>query len=252
MVSLREAAVHGKAKVAAGKGYKKWTKHFVPRVCNDVLLEFKTRITEASSSMKESTRVQRRSPVKSTDEPGSGLCRIKMRGGVVVASTSTRQLYIQATGQSAKWIQDGLRSSVTKYLDNELGAMSHTSSSATANQVPTMRHLRAGVRDKIQWMPEGCRWKLHYKGDDGDDMAYCKEHNLNLAISTDLCAADFALAREEAFQNAWQVWNAVDQSKRQRLRLPGRHLDVQMRTVPYRGVAHTDSESESTQDDSDG
>ena len=174
-----------------------------------------------------------------------------MRGCEVVASTTTRQLYIQATGESVKWIQNGLRSSVTAYLDTELGAMSHTSSSAAADQVPTMRQMRAGVRDKIQWLPEHCSWNLKFKGDKGDDIAYCKEHNLNLAISRELKDVDFERARERAFQDAWQVWNAIDKSKRQRLRIPGRRLDVQMRTVPYREVVHTDSEPESMQDDTE-
>ena len=175
-----------------------------------------------------------------------------MRGCDVVASTNKRHLYIQATGKSVEWIQSGLRSSVKAYLDKELGAMSHTSSSATANQVPTMRHLRAGVRDKIHWKPELCQWNLKYKGELGADEAYCKEHNLNLGIPKHLCNDEFLHAREQAFLDALQVWNAIDKSGRKRISIPDRRLDVQMVPVPYSEVSHTDSEQEAEQDDSEG
>ena len=174
-----------------------------------------------------------------------------MHGCDVIASTNARRFYIQATDKSVEWIQSGLRSSVKAYLDSELRAMSHTSSKAADDHVPSMLNMRAGVRDKIRWMPETCKWSLKYKGELGEDLAYCKEHHLNLGIAKHLCNEEFLHAREQAFLDALQVWNAIDGSGRKRIAIPDRRLDVQMVPVPYSEVSHTDSEREAEQDDKD-
>ena len=69
------------------------------------------------------------------------------------------------TKKAVTWIQSGLRRSVKAYLDVELRAMSHIASKTDGDQVFSVHNMRAGVRDKIHWKPETCRWSLKFKGD---------------------------------------------------------------------------------------
>ena len=245
MVASRKACKgdmdQGKEKDALGKDKRKWTKHFVKCVCGEVLREFKAAMGAARAKLPKSRSGE---TVKVKGEPDNLLC-IKMRGGDVIASTNARALYIQATEKSVVWIQNGLRNSVATFLDKELRAMSHTSSGAGDDYVAAMLNMRNGVRDKIRWMPETCKWSLHYKGELGKDQAYCKEHRVNLRVAPELEGEDFLNAREEAFLDALKVWNAIDGSGRKRIVVPTRRLNVPMVTVPYsEAMSHTESERE--------
>ena len=178
---------------------------------------------------------------------------IMMHGCNVIASTNARYFYIQATEKSAVWIQSGFRSSVKAYLDRELRAMSHTLAKGADEPHALMLNLRAGVRDKIRWMPEKFKWDLKFKGEIGDDLKYCKTNEINLAIANNLCNEKFLVAREQSFLNALRVWNAIDQSGRKRIAIPERRLNVQM-VVPVpkcEAMSHTDSDGESEHDDGD-
>ena len=250
MVASRKATKDDMAqaneKDAQGKDKKKWTKHFVKCVCDEVLREFKAAMVAARGKLPKS-----RSGETVKGEPDN-LLGIKMRGGDVIASTNARQLYIQATEKSVQWIQNGLRKSVKAFLDTELRAMSHTSSGAADDHVSAMLNMRNGVREKIRWMPETCKWNLHYSGELGKDQAYCKEHHVNLRVSPELEGDEFLNAREQAFVDALKVWNAIDGSGRKRLVIPARRLNVQMVTVPYtEAMSHTDSEREAEQSECD-
>ena len=250
MVASRKATKDDMAqaneKDATGKDKKKWTKHFVKCVCDEVLREFKTAMVAARAKLPKS-----RSGETVKGEPDN-LLGIKMRGGDVIASTNARQLYIQATEKSVQWIQNGLRTSVKAFLDQELRAMSHTSSGAADDYVSAMLNMRNGVRDKIRWMPETCKWSVHYSGDIGKNQAYCKEHRVNLGVSPELEGEDFLNAREQAFLDALKVWNAIDESGRKRIVIPARRLNVPMVTVPYsEAMSHTDSDRDDEQSDGD-
>ena len=223
------------------KAEKKWTKHFVKCVCDELLHEFKRAVGEA-----------RTDPMRSTDEQGHGLLGIKMHGCDVIASSHARHFCIQATEKSVAWIQSGLRRSVKAYIDGELRAMGHTSSNSVDDHVPSMLNMRAGVRDKIMWMPETCRWSLKFKGEIGEDKKHCKQNKINLAIQTHLCDDEFLVAREKAFQDAARVWNAIDKSGRKRITMPERPLNVQMVPVPYSSaMSHTGSDRGSEDSDRD-
>ena len=241
MVASRKAVVQEKEKDGPKGKSKTWTRHFVKCVCDELLCEFKRAVLEA-----------RTNPAEPTGEHGSGLLGIKMHGCDVIASAHARHFCIQATAKSVAWIQSGLKKSVKAYIDGELRAMSHTSSKAVDDHVPSMLNMRAGVREKIMWMPETCRWVLKFKGCIGDDKAYCKANHIDLAIRTRLEDAEFLVAREKTFLDAILVWNAIDQSGRKRMTLPERPLKVQMVPVPYsEAMSHTDSDRESEHDDRD-
>ena len=242
----KDEMAQAKEKIESGKDKKKWTKHFVKCVCDEVLHEFKAAMGAARAKLPKS-----RAGETAKGEPDN-LLGIKMRGCDVIASTNARQLYIQATEKSVEWIQRGLGNSVKAFLDKELRAISHTSSGAVDDHAAVMHNMRAGVRDKIRWMPETCKWSLHYSGELGKDQAYCKEHHLNLGIAKHLCNEEFLHAREQAFMNALLVWNAIDASGRKRIVIPARRLNVPMVTVPYsEAMSHTDSEREAEQSDDD-
>ena len=187
------------------------------------------------------------------DEPGQGLLGINMHGCDVIASSHARYFCIQATKKSVAWIQSGLRQSVKTYIDGELRAMSHTSSTSAYDQVPSMINMRAGVRDKIMWMPEGATWSIKFKGDKGDDKRYCDKNEISISVQTHLCDVEFLRARDTAFQNAMVVWNAVDKSGRKRIVGWDRPLNVQMVPVPYTSaMSHTASDQEEGDQDEGG
>jgi len=133
--------------------------------------------------------------------------------------------------------------------------MSHTPAKEDDEQAALKYNLRTGVRDKIRWMPEQCKWILKFKGEIGDDLKYCKANGITLAIANNLESKEFMVAREESFLNALRVWNAIDRSGRKRIAIPERRLNVQM--VPVQtseAMSHTDntdSDRESENDDAD-
>ena len=130
--------------------------------------------------------------------------------------------------------------------------MSHTVEVGADDRPTLMLNMRCGVRDKIMWMPEKFQWHLKFKGQIGDDLEYCKQHNINLAIAKGICSEEFMAAREQAFLNALRVWNAVDKSPRKRIVVPERRLHVQMVPVPTcKAISHTDSDREGEDHDGD-
>ena len=135
--------------------------------------------------------------------------------------------------------------------------MSHTSAEGVDARFNVMLNMRAGVRDKIRWMPEKFKWDVKFKGEIGDDLTYCKEKNITLEIANNLNSEPFMAAREEAFLNAVEVWNAIDKSGRQRIVTPERRLNLQMIPVPKcdevidEAMSHTESEHESEHCDGD-
>ena len=187
----------------------------------------------------------------------TGLLRVEMHGCDVIASSHARRFCIQVTDQSVVWIQSGLRRSVRAYIEGELGAMSHTSAISDGelgarDKIRWMIHMRAGVREKIRWKPETCRWGLKVKAEIGEEERYCKENKINLAIPNRLCGDEFLAARDAAFHDAVQVWNAIDKSGRKPITMPERPLKVQMVTLPYRSaMSHTGSDREPEQSDRD-
>ena len=85
---------------------------------------------------------------------------IRMYDCEVIASAHARRLHIRADEKAVTWVQSGLRRSVKAYLDVELRAMSHIASKTDVDQVFSVLNMRAGVRDKIRWMPEKRKWSL--------------------------------------------------------------------------------------------
>ena len=245
MVALRKSASikvgkQDKEKDAFGKDKQNWTRHFVKSVFDELLHEFKRAVGVARADEPRSNDEHR-----ARVSWGQGLLGINMHGCDVVASSHARYFCIQATKKSVLWIQSGLRQSVKTYIDGELRAMSHTSSTSAYDQVPSMINMRAGVRDKIMWMPEGATWSLKYKGDKGEVQRYCKNNEISISVPTHLCDVEFLRARDTAFQNAMVVWNAVDKSGRKRIVGWERPLNVQMVPVPYTlAMSHTASDQE--------
>jgi hypothetical protein len=116
-----------------------------------------------------------------------------------------------------------------------------------------MINMRAGVRDKIMWMPEGATWSLKYKGDKGEVQRYCNKNEISISVPTHLCDVEFLRARDTTFQNAMVVWNAVDKSGRKRIVGWERPLNVQMVPVPYTlAMSHTASDQEEGDQDEGG
>ena len=107
-------------------------------------------------------------------------------------------IFVQ-TKKAVKWIQSGLRRSVKAFLDVELLAMSHTASKTDDDQLFSVHNMRAGLRDRITWMPETCRWMIKFNGELNADNVYCKNSGISVNIPVHLQDDEFRFAREKAF-----------------------------------------------------
>ena len=83
-----------------------------------------------------------------------------------------------------------------------------------------------GIRDKVIWMPTDNKWILMYVGEAGADEKYCTEKNITFQVQADLEDGEYMIARQKAFVNACIAWNAIDKSKRKKIRLSPHELDV--------------------------
>ena len=176
---------------------------------------------------------------------------IRVNDCEVIAPAFARHFYILLDERAMIWIHSGLRRAVKDYLDAELLAVSHKAMKPDCDQFDSMVNMRAGVRDKVYWIPEKCKWCLRFKDANGvwrsDDTNYCKDHDISLEIPSDLKDDDFKNARELAFRDACHVWNAIDKSGRRRIQLPEpKSLNVSMVPVlNHKDLSHHESDPDS-------
>ena len=225
MVASRRHAVRGRE---PGEKNKTFARSLVRSVCDNLLNEF------------------RRLVLQRNKERHQGMLTIRMNDCEVFASAFARHFYILLDERAMIWIKKGLRRAVAEYFDAELLAVSHKAMKPDCDQFDSMVNMRAGVRDKVYWVPEKCKWCLRFKDANGvwssDDRNYCKDHDKSLEIPTHLKDGDFKNARELAFRDACHVWNAIDKSGRRRIQLPEKVLNVSM--VPVLTTSDPDSEAE--------
>ena len=234
MVACRKSVLRGYEPHGHGEQCKPRSRALVKSVCNELLHEFRRVLVEA-----------RKEHRKSASEQFPDALAIRVQDCEVIASAHARQFYIRADEKAVKWIHIGLRRAVTGYLDVELRAMSRTASKCCDDKLISQMQTRAGVRDKIHWMPEKCSWGLTFKGAMGGDTEYCNEHGIRLHIEQSLQESEFKVGRGKAFHDACQVWNAIDKSGKKRITMPERLLKVDMAHVlTSKAMSHTDSEHE--------
>ena len=215
--------------------HKPFARSLISQVCNDLLREFRRAVVEAKKMHKEST-----------GEQFPDVLAIRIHDCEVIAPVHARHFHIRADENAVKWIQTGFRRAVKDYLAVELQAISHTAAKVDGGKPMSMLNMRAGVRDKIRWVPESCSWRLKFKGADGMDLQYCNENGISLTIPPYIQKDEFKEAREKTFHDACLVWNAVDKSGRRRIKLSDRPLNVQMVPVNRNmAMSHTESDCES-------
>ena len=207
---------------------KPFARALVKSVCDDLLHEFRRALVQAGQTRHK------------------GLLVIRMNDCEVIAPANARHFYILLDERAMIWIHSGLRRAVKDYLDAELLAVSHNAMKSDCDHFGLQSIMRAGVRDKVQWVPEKCRWNLKFTGANGVDTNYCKERGITLEIPGHLRDDDFKTARENAFRDACRVWNAIDKSGRRRIQLPEQKtLNISMVPVLKDDSHHgPDSESE--------
>ena len=76
-----------------------------------------------------------------------------------------------------------------------------------------------GVRDKISWLPDKRAWSLTTKAAPQVIKKFAKDNNLSLHVDPDKIGRDFVRARDKALIDACMVWNGVDPSSKQRIKL---------------------------------
>ena len=71
---------------------------------------------------------------------------------------------------------------------------------------------------------------------------YCKQKNKRLDVPVTLEESAFMKAREEAFHDACIAWNYLDKSKKKRIEVPDRPMNVVMHyDLPSKAMSHPDS-----------
>ena len=188
MVASRKSVLRGYEEHSHGKKKKPFAKALVNSVCSELVHEFRRVVSKARTKRNGSPK-----------EQAQGVLGIKMHDCEVIVSAHARQLHIRADEKAVTWIQSGLRRSVKVFLDVELRAMSHIASKIDDDQLFSVHNMRAGVRDKIIWMPETCRWMIKFKGELNADNVYCKNSGISVNIPVRLQDDEFRFAREKAF-----------------------------------------------------
>ena len=171
---------------------------------------------------------------------------IKMHDCEVKAIAHARHQHLYADERAVNWMHTGLRRAVKNYIGNEMQAMSHTAAKSIGEQF-TMVHMRHGVRDKVSWSPDNCKWKLDIRKAPANALKdYLHKHGISLDIPQHLPRDEFKAAREEIFRVACQVWNDVDQSGRRRIQVPPRPLNVEvMPVLKDSAMSQTESDHDS-------
>ena len=95
---------------------------------------------------------------------------------------------------------------------------------------------------------------MDFKGVKGLETDYCRKHGIRLTVPKGLVGGEFADARETAFRDACLVWNAVDSSKRPRIKFPEMSFQAsiippsrfpEMEPAATSPTSHTTSDSDS-------
>ena len=233
--ALRNSVIRGYEPQKHGEKKQPYTKKLIPWLCNGLLHEFRRALVQASQS---------------TTEKLPDVLPIKMHSCEVLASTNATHLHILADGKAAQWIQTALRQTVTQYLDIEMRAMSHNASKSDGDDsVSVSRMWRIGIRDKVHWRPETRSWKLRFHGEHGCAETFCKQNKISLTVPGNLNDSNFKVEKEKAFRDACDVWNAVDGTRRKRIKIPAKNDSMQMvPVVKARAMSHSDSDSDSAAD----
>ena len=77
-----------------------------------------------------------------------------------------------------------------------------------------------GVRDNKYWEPEKRAWALKAKTQGESVADFCRRQSMCLSVNDKVAGDAFTKARDKALIDACIVWNAIDKSKRYRIKLP--------------------------------
>ena len=204
-------------------------------VCREMLLEFGRVLKVARKSYK---KVPDALPVN-------------LHGCELVAFPCARQLSVVADVATARLIQTEFHKEVTQLLAAELQAMSQPAALAEASMGFSTQAQRAGVRDKIHWIPEKCKWGLRVNVSMAVVRDYCKDHSLCLEVESVLSGDEFLRAQQEAFYHACLAWNALDKSSKPRIKAREPFLSRPVVELSHKMAAisqHADSEEEGDSD----
>ena len=79
---------------------------------------------------------------------------------------------------------------------------------------------RLGIRGKIFWSHEKCRWELKLERPRENVDTFCLKKKRNLRVKSSLCGDEFKADRDRALIDACYVWNALDMSVQDRIYIP--------------------------------
>ena len=202
--------------------------------CKSLLLEFRQALDRARKDKAIRKRISQE------------VLTVKMHDCEVVVLGHARTIHMRADEKAIRWIHTGFGQTVKKYImPGPIAAMSQTAPKEKYRKHLTVNWSRVGVRDKVHWLPESCRWGLKFKGARGADTKYATEHGLTLEVPFSAEANRLRESREKAFRDACVVWNAIDLSSKARIKVCEPFYEVNIDVVPTEtAMSQTDSEHE--------
>ena len=215
---------------------------FLDRLGNTIMGTLKALVAKARSEHRRATRTRFPHVIKVTYGRSE-----------LTVSSRLRNIMVEANDACNDWISRELVREIEGALRNE--ASSQDSDSSPSSAKPHWNYRCNGdIRGKVTWHQPTRSWKLNMKDPKQDLRHYLQENGLTLTVGVGLRKSSAAEARYATYITACKVWNALDSSKKYRIKLRD-EAHVETSNIPEQaGVVKkmqvSDSESEGSEQSS--
>ena len=198
-------------------------------VCNSIVATIKAEVAKA-----------RDTHAKATKEEFPPFIKVTFGKCLLTVSTHLRAIMVEADEDCYEWIGRDLPEVIRKTVTAQ--ASSQDSETETP---PGNFHFstNTGIREKISWDFKARTWTLLLKNPRQELDEYLRERKLTLTVDGKLEREVFLKAKEICFFNAVQAWNDLDQSKKLRIKLPGKLAAGTISIEEQEGVQQESSQS---------
>ena len=140
----------------------------------------------------------------------------------LTVSSKLRSIMVEANDACNDWISRELVAEIEGALRNEASSQDSEASPRLPFAQPTWKCTSyVEVRGKVTWNRASRGWKLHMSDPKQDLSEHLEENDLTLTVGVGLDKSSFAKARSATYITAIKVWNALDSSKKHRIKLRG-------------------------------
>ena len=160
---------------------------------------------------------------------------------LVYTKNIRKAFFIKVTDGVREWIRSFLAAAVADALGSQ--PTGEESPIEKKGGFAMKQDQRGGYRGKISWSPTEWAWQVRAKSTAGRRTVakWLKEHGLSLHVPRGLEKDAFEHAREQKLELAIECWNAVDDSKRRRIR-PAANMTLPSIKLTVNGLEDSDRE----------